>query len=45
MKTIQEHLGHYSIAFTMDTYGHVTEDMQRESVERMDQYIQGISGT
>ena len=45
MKTIQEHLGHYSIAFTMDTYGHVTEDMQRESVERMNQYIQGISGT
>lgn len=28
IKTISESLGHYSAAFTMDVYGHVTEEMQ-----------------
>ena len=40
IKTIQENLGHYSAAFTLDVYGHVTEQMKRDSSERMDLYIQ-----
>ena len=29
-KTIQENMGHYSAAFTLDRYGHVTETMRQE---------------
>ena len=39
VKTVQENLGHYSAAFTLDVYGHVTEQMKRNSSERMEQYI------
>ena len=39
IKTVQESLGHYSAAFTLDVYGHVTEQMKRSSSERMEQYI------
>ena len=30
IKTIQENLGHVTAAFTLDVYGHVTEQMKRE---------------
>lgn len=43
IKTIQENLGHYSAAFTLDVYGHVTERMKRDSSERMDRYIHTIA--
>lgn len=43
IKTIQENLGHYSAAFTLDVYGHVTEQMKRDSSERMDRYIHNIA--
>lgn len=39
IKTVQENLGHYSAAFTLDIYGHVTEQMRRESAARMDAFI------
>ena len=39
IKTVQESLGHYAASFTLQVYGHVTEDMQRRSAERMDQFI------
>lgn len=39
IKTVQENLGHYSAAFTLDVYGHVTGRMRRDSSERMDRYI------
>jgi integrase len=39
IKTVQENLGHYSAAFTLDVYGHVTDRMRRDSSERMDRYI------
>ncbi len=42
IKTIQETLGHYSAAFTMDTYSHVTNLMQRRSADRMQNYITSI---
>lgn len=43
IKTVQENLGHYSAAFTLDVYGHVTEQMRRDSSERMDRYIEKLA--
>lgn len=43
VKTVQEHLGHFSAAFTLDVYGHVTEEMERDSANRMDSFIREIS--
>ena len=42
VKTVQENLGHHTAAFTLDTYGHVTERMKRESAARMEEFIQGL---
>lgn len=39
IKTVQENLGHYSAAFTLDVYGHVTEKMRLASADRMQRYI------
>ena len=44
IKTVQSNLGHASAAFTLNVYGHVTEQMQRDSADRMDKFIRGISG-
>lgn len=35
IKTVSETLGHYSTAFTMDVYGHATEQMHQEAAERL----------
>jgi len=35
IKTVQDSLGHHTAAFTLDTYGHVTEQMKRDSAARM----------
>lgn len=43
IKTMQENLGHYSAAFTLDVYGHVTDRMRRDSSERMDRYIHTLA--
>ncbi len=45
IKTVQEHLGHSSASFTLDVYGHVSDEMQRKSADRMEAYIQSISDT
>ena len=45
IKTVQSNLGHHTAAFTLDVYGHVTEEMKRASAERMEKFIQGVSGT
>lgn len=42
IKTISENLGHASVAFTLDVYGHVTGDMRKDSAQRMQAYIDGI---
>ena len=34
-KTVSSILGHYSAGFTLDTYTHVTGDMQREAADRV----------
>ncbi len=39
IKTVQENLGHYTAAFTLDVYGHVTDKMRQDSAKRMQQYI------
>ena len=43
IKTVQENLGHYAASFTLQVYGHVTEDMKRASAERMNKYIQAVT--
>lgn len=35
-------MGHASAAFTLDVYGHVSDNMQRESADRMQRYITDI---
>ena len=42
IKTLQENMGHYSAAFTLDRYGHVTETMRRESASRMQAFIENM---
>ena len=35
-KTLSEMLGHYSVAFTLDVYGHVTKAMQDDAAQRLE---------
>ena len=42
IKTVQGNLGHHTAAFTLDIYGHVTDQMKQDSATRMENYIQGI---
>lgn len=42
IKTVQENLGHYAAAFTLDTYGHVTEQMRRDGVDKINRYVEGM---
>ena len=43
IKTVQENLGHATAAFTLNVYAHVTDQMKKESADRMQQYIQSVS--
>ena len=43
IKTVQGNLGHATAAFTLDVYGHVTEQMKQASAARMDAYIKTVS--
>ena len=43
IKTVQGNLGHHTAAFTLDTYGHLTEQMRKNSADRMEQYIQEMA--
>ena len=45
VKTVQENLGHHTAAFTLDVYGHVTEEMKRNSSARMDAFIKGVKSS
>ena len=42
IKTVQGNLGHATAAFTLDVYGHVTDQMKRESAARMESYIKDV---
>jgi len=45
VKTLQENLGHSSAAFTLDVYGHVTEQMKRDSANRMERFIGSVTAS
>jgi integrase len=44
IKTVQENLGHHTAAFTLDVYGHVTEQMKTESALRMEKLARASIG-
>ena len=43
IKTVQGNLGHATASFTLDVYGHVTDQMKRDSAERMQKFIKSVS--
>lgn len=45
IKTVQGNLGHATAAFTLDIYGHVTEQMKQNSTDRMERFIKSVSGS
>ena len=42
IKTVSENLGHATVAFTLDVYGHVTDKMKKDSADRMQTYISSL---
>lgn len=42
IKTVQGNLGHATASFTLDVYGHVTEQMKQASADRMQQTIERL---
>ena len=45
IKTVQGNLGHATAAFTLDVYGHVTDQMKQASAARMEAFIKSVSGS
>ena len=43
LKDVQEALGHATASFTLDIYGHVTEEMKRDSANRMQEYYTALT--
>lgn len=43
IKAVQEQLGHYSTAFTMDVYAAVSDTMRKDSQDRMEAFIKSVS--
>ena len=43
IKTLQENMGHFSAAFTLDKYGHVVDEMRKASSGRMQKLIESMS--
>ena len=44
IKTVQSNLGHATAAFTLNVYAHATQRMKQQSAERMERFIQQVSG-
>ncbi|MBQ3146835.1 MAG: site-specific integrase [Oscillospiraceae bacterium] len=42
VKTVQANLGHATAAFTLDVYGHITQKMQEDSANRMQQFFESV---
>lgn len=42
IKTVQGNLGHATAAFTLDVYGHVTDQMRQASAQRMEGFIKDV---
>lgn len=45
IKILQQNMGHHSAAFTLDTYAHITQQMQDESAKKMENYINSLQET
>ena len=45
IKTVQGNLGHATAAFTLDVYGHVTDQMKTDSANRMEAFIKSVSAS
>ena len=43
VKAVQEQLGHYSSAFTMDVYAAVSDTMRKDSQKRMEGLFKAVS--
>lgn len=43
IKTVQENLGHATSSFTLDVYGHISQNMRLKSAANMQKYIDGVS--
>ena len=44
IKTLSSNLGHATSAFTLDRYGHVSEEMHALSSSRMQRLIESLTG-
>lgn len=42
IKTVSANLGHATVSFTLDVYGHVSEQMQKDSADRMQAYLDAL---
>ena len=42
IKTVSENLGHATVAFTLDVYGHVTNQMKKDSSGRLEKLIKSL---
>ena len=42
IKTVSENLGHATVAFTLDVYGHVIPSMKQDSADRMQRLIDAM---
>lgn len=42
IKTVQGNLGHATASFTLDVYGHVTDQMKKDSADRMQKTIEQL---
>ena len=43
IKTLQSNLGHHTPSFTMEQYGHCTDEMKQSSANRLESFIQSVS--
>ena len=43
IKTVQENLKHATASFTLDVYGHVTDQMKQAGAARMEQFIRSVN--
>lgn len=43
VKTVQSNLGHHTAAFTLDVYGHFTDEMRQDSSARMQVFIENLT--
>ena len=43
IKTLQSNLGHHTPAFTMEQYGHCTDEMKQASANRLESFVRSVS--